>query len=177
MFRPTKDKKEYLLYIGALTENKGVEGVINALAGSDEKFVIAGDGTQRPRLAWLADKRGVDANFIGYVADVPKVMRNAKALVFPSSEEGFGLAVLEAMAAGVPTISKKSEAIEEIVKDGKNGILYEDAMEIPKIVRMLDKDDSLRKRLIEAGEETAKRYTWDNASKRTLEIYKKVLGD
>jgi len=176
MFIPTKEKKEYLLYIGALTENKNVDTVINALRGTDIKFVIAGDGTQRPRLEWLAEKRKVDATFLGYVTDVPGVMAKAKALVFPSSEEGFGLAILEAMAAGVPTISKRSDTVEEIVSDGENGILFDDPSDIPKILSEIEGDDELRERLIRGGLETAKIYTWDNVSQRTMEVYKKVLG-
>jgi len=176
MFKPSEEKKEYLLYIGALTENKKVDTVIDALRGHDVSFVVAGDGTQRPRLEWLADKRGVNARFLGYVNDVPKVMEKAKALVFPSNEEGFGLAVLEAMAAGVPSISRRSDTIEEIIVDGKNGILYDDPKDIPKLFKELEEDGSLRRKLIEGGLETAKKYTWDNVSKMTEDVYSKVLG-
>jgi len=176
MFKPSPDKKEYLLYVGALTENKEVDSVINSLAGSNVKFVVAGDGTQRPRLEWLADKRGVDATFLGYVNDASKVMSKAKSLVFPSSEEGFGLAVLEAMAAGVPVIGKRSDTIEEILTDGVNGMLYDDAKDIPRLLKRIEEDGPLRNRLIEGGLETAKNYTWDYVSERTVEIYKKVLG-
>ncbi|MBN1785399.1 MAG: glycosyltransferase family 4 protein [Candidatus Methanofastidiosa archaeon] len=176
MFKPSDEKKEYVLYTGALIAQKKVGTIIDSLAGSGERLVVAGDGTQRPKLEWLAQKRGLEADFLGYVTDVERVMRKAKALVFPSSEEGFGLAVLEAMAAGVPTISKRSSTIEEMVKDRKNGMIYDDPSDIPRLLRELESNRDLRESIIAEGIRTAYRYTWDCVAKRTSELYSKVLG-
>jgi len=175
-FIPSETKKEYLLYIGALIAQKNVDTVIDALAGSKERFVVAGDGTQRPRLEWLAEKRKVNATFTGYVENVPELLERAKALVFPSSEEGFGLAVLEAMAAGVPTISKRGETIQEIVTDRENGFLYDRDEELIPLLAEIDSDTALRDKIINNGIETAKNYTWEYVAKRTIKIYEEVIG-
>lgn len=171
LFAPSDEPKEYVLYVGALTAPKHVDDLIDALTGLGEPLVVAGDGQQRPRLVWLARQRRVPAEFVGYTPDVPKLMHRAKALVLPSEEEGFGLTLLEAMAAGVPAISRDNGAAREIIEDGKNGLLYRDKEQLAKALRRVVSDEALRQRLIEGGLATAKRFTWDNVAKRTSEVY------
>lgn len=175
-FLPSDEPKEYVLFVGALTANKRVDEIIDALEGTGEKLVIAGDGPQRPRLMWLARQRGVDTTFTGYTTDVPSLMRRAKVLVQPSKEEGFGLTVLEAMASGVPTISRKRPALEEIVTHDENGLLFPCFKLFKKQMETLLSDESLRNRLAAAGLETASDFSWQYVAAHTLELYNAVLG-
>ncbi len=175
-FSPSDEPKEYVLFVGTLTANKRVDEIIDALEGMGETLVIAGDGPQRPRLMWLARQRGVDATFTGYTTDVPLLMRRAKVLVQPSKEEGFGLTVLEAMASGVPTISRKRPALEEIVTHEENGLLFPCFKVFKKQMETLLSDEPLRNRLAAAGMKTASGFSWQYVAARTIELYDAVLG-
>jgi len=174
-FCPSEEEKSYVLYVGALTQQKRVCDLVDALAGTGEKLVVAGDGHMRPRLEWLASKRGVEAEFIGYSTDVPALMRKAKLLVLPSEDEGFGLAILEAMASGVPAIGRDIPAIREIVVPGENGLLFKDVRELHDLIVTLELDCGLREKLVKNGLETAKRFSWDSVTDETVKIYKDVI--
>ncbi|HHN81123.1 MAG TPA: glycosyltransferase family 4 protein [Methanomicrobia archaeon] len=171
LFTPSDEPKEYVLYVGALTAPKRVDDLIDALTGIGEPLVVAGDGPQRPRLVWLARQRRVPTEFVGYTPDVPALMHRAKALVLPSEEEGFGLTLLEAMAAGVPAISRDNGAAREIIEDGKNGLLYSTKEGLAVALRRIISDEGLRSRLIEGGLATARRFTWDCVAARTSDVY------
>lgn len=175
-FYPSDDPKEYILYVGALTSNKRVDEIIDALEGTGEKLVIAGDGPEKPRLMWLARQRGVDATFTGYTTEVPSLMHKAKILVQPSKEEGFGLTVLEAMASGVPAIARKLPALEEIVTNEENGLLFPCYKVFKKQLDTLRTDEELQKRLSEAGLRTASEFSWKYVASKTADIYKDVTG-
>jgi len=171
-FYPSDEQKEYILYVGALTEQKRVDEIIDALEGTGERLVVAGDGPERPRLMWLARQRNVDAEFLGYTTDVPSLMRRAKLLVQPSKEEGFGLTVLEAMASGVPTIARKRPALEEIVEHEVNGLLFPCFKVFRRELEALRSDESLRADIAREGLETAKKFSWKCVAERTEEVYK-----
>ncbi len=175
-FSPSDDKKEHIIYVGSLTEQKKVSDIIDALRGTDEKLVIVGDGPQRPRLKWLASHRNVNTSFVGYSSDVPSLLNKAKALVLPSQEEGFGLTILEAMASGVPAIGRNTSALREIIDYGENGLLFSDVDELTRQLHAVTTDDALRKKLIKNGLKTASKFTWRCVANRTEAAYNKIIN-
>ncbi|MHC1604360.1 MAG: glycosyltransferase family 4 protein [Candidatus Methanofastidiosia archaeon] len=175
-FKPSQRKKDYLLYVGALIPEKRVGDVIDALKGTGEKLVIAGDGPERPRLEWLSRQRGVDTEFIGYRQDVPELLKRAKVLILPSVDEGFGLSILEAMAAGVPAVGRNTPTIREIIDNEKNGFLFDTTEELSNRIKILISDENLRKNIVAAGLRTAKEFTWERVARKTSEVYEKSLA-
>lgn len=116
--------------IGRLIDWKGHEVLIEAAAHSIKampnlKVLIAGDGPLHDHLSALIKERGLDANVIllGYVADIKPLLALSDLFVFPSKREPFGLAVLEAMATGLPVIAADAGGIPEIITNGLNGVL------------------------------------------------------
>lgn len=105
-----------------------------------------------------------------------ELYRRAHSCVYPSTFEGFGLPVLEAMAAGIPTACSAIEPLREIA--GGWALLFDphdDRQMQETLVRLLE-DDALRNRLAEEGPTRARAYSWPAAAGRYLELFRKVSG-
>ena len=116
--------------------------------------------------------------YLGAVAreEVPPLYQEAIALVYPSAYEGFGLPVLEAMAAGTPVLCSKLTSIPEVAGDAA---LYLEEFSIDEIAeRMIElaTDAGLRQRLIEAGRKRAGSFRWEDTARKTAEIYAAVAA-
>jgi glycosyltransferase involved in cell wall biosynthesis len=116
-----------LLAIARLTDQKGIDVAIRALADlpGDTVLVVLGDGPERAALQRLAQELGLERRvfLLGRVPDVGAWLGRASVLVHPARWEGFGLAVLEAMLAGLPVVATKVSALPELVVDGETGLL------------------------------------------------------
>lgn len=117
-----------LIYVGRLVPEKGVQQTLCALQNvrADFTFTIVGDGPCREELQNLAQELGLGhrVRFLGTRADIPELLAGADIFVhFPACEEGFGLTVIEAMAAGCVCVCANSGGIPEIITDGVNGYL------------------------------------------------------
>ncbi len=108
---------------------------------------------------------------------MPSLYNSADVFVFPSIKEGWGLVVLEAMAASVPIIASGIEPMTEYLLDEENALLispmdYEDLAK--KIMILLDNAD-LQAHFIKRGLNTAKMYSWQNAARKHIEFYNDIL--
>ena len=116
--------------VGHLNRQKGhallIEAMADVLANEPAaRLVIAGRGPLRRRLEALAAKHGVAENvtFAGLVGDVARLLKAFDVFVFPSLWEGFGIALIEAMATGLPVVASATGGILEILEDGVSGLL------------------------------------------------------
>jgi glycosyltransferase involved in cell wall biosynthesis len=112
--------------------NKRTDISIRALAsarsaGANVALVICGDGEQRSELEELAAKLDVTSHvkFLGTCSDVPSVLRACDVFCHAAPWEPFGIVAIEAMAIGLPVILPKSGGIQEILRGGEGGLLYE----------------------------------------------------
>ena len=111
---------------------KGVQAVLAALPDVAQKcpavrYLVAGDGDDRPRLAEMARQLGIAhrVEFLGELneADVGSVYRQADVFVLPSKTEGFGIAFAEAMYAGLPVVARAIGGATDVIEHGRTGIL------------------------------------------------------
>jgi phosphatidyl-myo-inositol dimannoside synthase len=165
-----------LLSVGYIHRQKGHETVIRALPSlvaewPTLQFVVVGDG-QRGHLETLARDLGVASNvrFLGRVpeAELLAAYESADIYVQPSLvvdgvTEGYGIAFVEAGAAGLPVVGGRCGGVVEAVVDGVTGLLVTpgDAADFSRAVATLLRDHDLRRRMGEAGQRLAKDRTWD----------------
>lgn len=122
-----------IVFVGRLVRVKGVQIALQALKICSDKginfsFTIVGDGEYRNQLEIISKKLGIDKNctFTGVRTDIPQILKNSDIFIHPCTwEEGFGIGIVEAMAAGKICICSRSGAIPEIITDGVDGYLVE----------------------------------------------------
>lgn len=160
---PFEPDGRVVTFIGSLVPQKGVDVLIAAfkkIETENTNLIIVGDGPERRRLEAMA--KG-NIQFLGRRKGIKNVLEKSEVLVLPSKEEGFGLVLLEAMAAGVPVVAANVGGIPEIVADGQSGILVE-RENIEQLAEAIDRvlqAEELRKTLIENGFEKANGFTWE----------------
>ena len=147
---------------GRLIELKGIDYLLKAAAALRRDFPalrveIAGSGPDRPRLELLAEKLGLGeaVTFPGWVGDLHSVLPNWDVFVLPSLEEGFPIAALDAMAAGVPVVASAVGGVPELIEDGKTGWLVRprDVGALAGHIRLLTGSSEMRGRMGRAGYE------------------------
>jgi len=111
-------------------------------------------------------------NFLGSVddQDLAVLFHAARALIFPSLFEGFGLPVIEGMSCGCPVIASDKGSLGEVSGNCALSVNPESVEEISKAMLALEKDDSLRKFLIGRGLKRAGEFSWDKAATQIIEI-------
>jgi glycosyltransferase involved in cell wall biosynthesis len=129
------------------------------------RFVIAGDTSGRtyPPLEQLREQLRLQdhVQFLGLRSDVPRVLANYDLYVLSSDTEGFSIALVEAMAAGLPAIATRSGGPETILEDGRTGVLVppKDPQALARAILRMVNDPALRERLATAGtQDVARKY-------------------
>jgi glycosyltransferase involved in cell wall biosynthesis len=169
------------LTVARLDQQKGHDVLLRAATRvADGRFVLAGEGPERPLLEALAAelRLGDRVLFLGRRSDVPDLLAAADAFVLPSRFEGSPLAVLEAMAAGKPVVCSAIGGTDELVVHGETGLLVPvgDADALSAALRELAADSSLRARLGAAGRERAKQhFSLADSTSRVERIYEELL--
>jgi glycosyltransferase involved in cell wall biosynthesis len=164
--------KNLLALIGALSRLELHERPVLVLPG----YPTAHEEALRARASELGVER--DVRFPAWVSaeELEGLWKLARAFVFPSLYEGFGLPVLEAMARGVPVACAEASSLPEVA--GEAALLFDPRSEaaIAAALRSLLGDAALRERLRALGLEQAKRFTWRRTAELTLESYARALG-
>jgi glycosyltransferase involved in cell wall biosynthesis len=178
--------ERFLLFVGLLEPRKNLPALLQAFAKlppqqPEVKLVIVGrQGWMYAQTLQLVQSLGLveKVHFTGYVdqADMPQVYNLAEMAIYPSTYEGFGLPVLEAMACGAPVITSNVSSMPEIA--GEAGVLVPpgDISALGQAIEHLLSDPAERQRRSALGLERAARFTWQRTAAQTLEVYKRVLG-
>jgi glycogen synthase len=175
-------------YIGQLTVRKCYDMVIEAMPEVVRRFpqasfvFVTHNPEQRANLQRMAAERAVTANlhFLGTISEEEKLalLRASDVLPFPSRYEGFGLPLLEGMAAGTPVISTNIPVVDEIVRDGENGLLipYDDSAALGRAILSVLGDDTLRARLVAGGRRSLdEQFSPERLVAQVIKAYQDVL--
>jgi glycosyltransferase involved in cell wall biosynthesis len=181
-------KEEYILYLGSLQPRKNIPTAIQSFAkyiesnpDSKLKFIIAGGKGYNydAQIDTVITDFGLQERviFVGFITDEEKILllKQAKAFIYLSLYEGFGIPLIEAMSLNTPVISSNTSCLPEVV--GEAGILVDpyNVEEITKAIITLVHNPLIAKEYRDKGLERAKEFTWDSMVKKTYNIYKQLL--
>jgi glycosyltransferase involved in cell wall biosynthesis len=171
-----------LLAVGSIVPRKGYDILIAALAGLLDlpwHLTIAGDDRDPATAARLrADiehhKLGSRISLLGAVSGsrLAELYALSELFVLPSRYEGFGLPVLEAMASGTPVVTTTGGALPEVA--GEAAVLVEPG-EPAALAGGIERALADRERLVRAGLERARFFSWTETARRTLQVYRELL--
>lgn len=172
--------ERFLLFVGTLEPRKNLPRLLEAFALAHQQtalppLVLAGaPGWQHQRIRTLAQQLGIEreVRFAGYIPreHLPGVYAAATALLYPSLYEGFGLPPLEAMGCGTPVLASSTSALPEVVGDGGLLVDPQDVNQMAEGIARLVQDEALRCQLVERGKQRARRFRWEEAAQRTLQV-------
>lgn len=176
--------EKLILGLGTLEPRKNFTGLIQAYNESPvhetHQLVIAGgkgwlydDIFKAAETSPLADQ----IHLIGFVADedLPTLYSLADIFAYPSHYEGFGIPVIEAMACGTPVVCADNSSLPEVAGLAALQISATDTPALADALQRLATDSLLRERAIQEGFKQAKKFGWQEATRRLLEVYQRFL--
>ena len=190
-FRPLYLQKDavnipYFLYLGRHDTHKNVNRIVEAFAKlknqQNYELWLAGPTDKRytPKLLQQAKELGIEKQLkiLDYVEyeQLPILLNQALALVFPSLWEGFGFPVLEAMGCGTPVITSNISSLPEVAGDAALLINPYNLEEITAAMEKIATDDEMRSQLKRLGLQQAKKFSWQTTGQQTLETLKQFLN-
>jgi glycosyltransferase involved in cell wall biosynthesis len=177
-------QRPFALVLGSLNQRKNIPLVLDAIAalrdrGVELDLVLAGAAAPDLDVHALIEARrlGDRVTVTGYLDDgaVAHLLVSARVLAFPSLYEGFGMPLIEAMHARLPIVAVKAGATPETV-DGAAFLVTDDAEAFADALATVALDDDARAGLIEAGSRRAGEFTWEQAARQTLDVYRAVVA-
>ena len=169
-----------ILYVGSAEKRKNLVTLVMAYMTLARRrrlppLVLAGPGSD-----WAQAGSHVGPQIVatGYLErpDVRSLMAASAALVLPSLEEGFGLPVVEAMAAGLPVVCSRDSALAEVAGEAASLVDPRDVNGLAHAVERVLEDRTLAAELRRRGLERSRAFEWSTTAERTLAFYRKVLG-
>ena len=180
----TLPSKNFVLYVGQQSDYKNVQRLGDAHQAllnthPDLQLVLVGkiDAAAANNQAYFKGKRYKNILFTGFVSDneLNWLYAHTNCYVFPSLMEGFGLPGLEAMLHGAPVVSSNATCLPEVYENAAYYFNPLDSDDIARAISTVLDDQALRNKLITAGAEQVKKYSWETTAEQTLAVYRKVL--
>ena len=180
-------QESYVLFVGSLKPHKNISTLLRAFALLRKRndirhrlLIIGDDAHWKPLLLKECSRLGIHdiTTFVPYVSQelLPKVYAAADLLVMPSTIEGFGLPVLEAMASGTPVVCSRAASLQEVAGDAALYFEPASAEELAERMENLLNSRELQESLRANGMERAKQFTWEKSTRKHVELYQRLLG-
>jgi len=172
------ESREGAVFIGRLSEEKGLVTLLEAWKDINYPLTIIGDG---PLYKYLTGKAASNVRFLGYQSsqNTIDILKGSRMLIFPSEcTEGFGLPLIESMACGVPIIASRYGAMKEIVRDNRTGLLFRkgDSRNLAEKIKALIRNEELSNEIGKrARKEYEEKYTMDHNYNYLVDIYSDLL--
>jgi O-antigen biosynthesis alpha-1,2-mannosyltransferase len=175
-------RENLVLNVGAIQLRKNIGRLVEAFERTPPGWRLALAGSAGYGAADIMarienSRRRADIEVLGYVP--ARALENwyarARVFAFPSLDEGFGMPVLEAMAAGVPVLASNRAALPEVCGDAAVLVDPEDVAGLAAALERLMADEALREKLIERGLNRAVQFSWEKAARETWTVYQGLL--
>jgi len=179
-------RRPFVLTVGTLQPRKNLEAALSAFEllvarGADLTLVVAGGaGWAAAATAERIERSPARERVVltGHVSDdaLLALYRAAQCFVFPSRYEGFGLPVLEAMAAGTPVVCSDRTSLPEVAGGAALLVSPDEVEDIAGAIARVTESPQLRERLVDEGLQQAARFSWERCADETVAVYRAVLG-
>ena len=182
----------FVLYAGNIKPQKNLPRLIEAFAVAKAdlrnhpeysrlKLLLIGDSAEEHsdlRRAVLRSRLQGEVRFLGFVPhEVLRVFYSrARAFLFPSLNEGFGLPPLEAMAHGTPVLTSSVSSLPEVFADAALLVNPENIFEIARGIRQILTEDVTREALVRRGHALVQKYSWEQSASQVREVYRSVFA-
>lgn len=167
------DEPPFVLHVSIAAKRKNPDAIVETARRLDAPFVVAGSGWAE-RFAGVPDTENVDVR--GYVpeSDLVDLYHDAAVFYFPTRHEGFGLPVLEAMAASTAVVTTDVYSVPEVTGDA--AVLrdpHDTDAHVAAVERLLEDGDD-RRALARRARERASQFTWERAASETEAVYRRI---
>lgn len=183
LLAPRVPREKIVLHVGAIQARKNIARLVEAFETLDAswRLVLAGSfgyGAAEIQARIESSPARERITTTGYVsaAELAAWYARASIFAFPSLDEGFGIPLLEAMAAGAPIVTSTSSALPEVAGNAALLVDPRDTGALAGALVRLAQDLNLRRELVRLGEERVREFSWGQAVRRTWDVYVKVLG-
>lgn len=172
---------EYILYVGTIEERKNLLSILKAMDAYQITLplVVVGKPTfyKKEVIDFIVKKRMNHISFIDYAQqeDLPEIYKKANVFLYPSSYEGFGIPVLEALNSGTPVITSRGSCLQET---GGDAALYADPLNIQELgagIKQVLEDAALRSSMIEKGKKHALNFRPEITTRKLFKLYEKLM--
>jgi len=175
-------KKDFILYVGRIHQSKGLQYVIEAIKDLDTKFIIVGkDAGYKKELKEKIENLRISKKviFTGNLneKELLSAYKASKTFVLFSEWEGFGLVVIEAMAAGTTVITSDRGALPFLIKDNQNGMIskYPNVKELESKIRDSLKKNTKIHQIEKNAKEFSKKFSWEKVAMDYVQLYNKAI--
>lgn len=180
MLRPNKRVKRIGM-VGRIIECKGhiwaLKAISSYLRENDCSVMIVGDGSEniKQEIQRIGIESGIDIKITGYTQNVEHYLEGFDMLIHPSLSEGFGMAIIEAMAFGIPVVASKVGGIPNIIKNNYNGLLVEpmNSAELLNQVKRLFNDSLLRESISQNAFDSVEKFSFHNYITTIENVYER----
>jgi len=165
----------YVLFVGRLVPYKGLHYLLEAMKETDRMLVVVGKGPLEKML-----KKYKNINLLGYVPEknLPAIYRGAGVTVLPSisSQEAFGICLLESMACGTPVVATNIPGVKEVAKIGGLIAQKKDPISLASTIkRVLDNSHKYERKSL--SEKIKSQFSWNSTAKKILSLYQSILEE
>jgi glycosyltransferase involved in cell wall biosynthesis len=180
---PPAERAKVILNVGAIQKRKNIVRLVEAFESVDPSWSLvlagsAGYGSAEILARIERSPARGRISVLGYVSSASLAAHYAAAGVFafPSLDEGFGMPVLEAMAAGAAVLTSRTSALPEVAGDAALLVDPNDTAAIANALRELTEKADLRRELAQRGTARAHLFTWEKAVRETWDVYRELLA-
>ena len=176
--------KRFIMYVGQQPDYKNIRRLGDAhqlllKTYPDLGLVLVGKMADdvKANKAYFVKNKYKNIHFTDFVPDSQRdwLLKNTQAYVFPSLMEGFGLPGLEAMTVGTPVVSSNASCLPEVYGDAVEYFTPTDTQNMADAIEKVISNENLQAKLVKAGHEQVKKYSWLTTAKQTHDIYQKAL--
>ena len=175
-------KEDYFLFIGRLSEEKGIDLLLNAFMCNGQPLQIIGKGPMEKNVIDIAS-RYTNITYLGFQdkAFIMQKLKKAKSLIFTSiCYEGMPMTILESFSAGTPVIGPNIGGPNEIINNGENGLIYQvsNIDDLNRKITLLNTEESLQNKLsVGARSSYELKYTAEKNYNILMDIYQKAINE